>query len=62
MLNYQPTIMLINHAVNSFSTQNETGDSYMSGVKSNKMPNQIHASNETTIFESCFIDQYNCPQ
>ena len=49
-----PAITLINHAVHSFSTQNETGNSYMS------VPNSIRA-NETTIFESCFVDQYNCP-
>ena len=48
-----PAITLINHAVHSFSTQNETGDSYMSVPNGNR-------ANETTIFESCFVDQYNC--
>jgi len=37
----------------------------MSGIQSAQNINvraSAAATNETTLFESCFVDQYNCPQ
>ena len=59
-----PAMTMVNHAVSSFSTQNETGFLRPSVVDwgQSMLYNNINRDNETTLFMSCFAEQYKSPQ